>query len=714
MTGTALQLQRVAHELYQGNVGMAIAEMETYLAAYPQQQTLERLNGIKAEYELMVDYWRRGVKDPQLEQLYQHLLQRVYVLYGNVASYHHTLSHPTLAGIYSRVRKERQDWSLSDIRKEMEDFVSDVAMLELEMETVRDEKRVQLYKDHQTQMNNLFCYVLTSRMWSEGVGHDFEEILLSPTIDSNDQQLLVSAVTLALLNQYDIAKFRTLVNVYRRSQEEKVRQRALVGWVLAMREEMRHVYPEQEEMVLSLLSSKQVCEELTELQMQLVYCLNAEKDTNTIQTEIMPDIIKNNNLKIGPFSIEEREEDPMEDILHPEASEQRMEKLEATFGQMMDMQKQGSDIYFGGFSQMKRFPFFYDISNWLVPFYVDHPDIKHFLSKLKENKFLEKMMQTGPFCDSDKYSFIIAFQQVIERIPEGMRKMLEKGEATMGGELPREELQTPAFYRRSYLMDLYRFFRLYPNRQEFENPFDANHYELGGCVFFSLRLLTGSPLESYKDRIVRFLLRQKYKRSANEVLYSYSMDNYSVQYYIWRGAYDKALEMEPDNEQALRGRALESLQNGMYEEALEDYNLLVEQHPEKKQYSLYKATSLIYLKEYEEAQKILYQLNYEQPDNVQVIRALAWSQLCVHQIEQAFKAFSKLVDGEKVFPEDWLNYGYCCWFVGKIDEAVSCFRKYYGTLSEGQHKQFEFDLDLIAVYGITNTQVKLMYASVFS
>ena len=63
----------------------------------------------------------------------------------------------------------------------------------------------------------------------------------------------------------------------------------------------------------------------------------------------------------------------MEDILHPGASEERMEKLEATYRRMMDMQKQGADIYFGGFSQMKRFPFFYDISNWLVPFYIQHP-----------------------------------------------------------------------------------------------------------------------------------------------------------------------------------------------------------------------------------------------------------------------------------------------------------------------------------------------------
>ena len=478
MTGTNMQLQQVAEQLYTGNVGKAIAEMETYLAAYPQQQTTEKLKGIKTEYQLMEDYWRKGVVDPQLTQLYQHLLQRLYVLFGNVASYYHTLSHPTLSGIYSRVRLEHQDWSLKMIRKEMEDFVSSVAMLEFETEQAREVKKELLYRNHQLQMNALFNYILTSRMWSDGVGHDFEEMLISPTIDGNDQQLLVSAVTLSLLNQFDMAKFRTLVNVYRRSQEEAVRQRALVGWVLAMDDNVDNIYPEQAEIVVQLLKSEKACEELTELQMQLIYCLNAEKDTKTIQKEIMPDLMANQQFQVTQFGIVEREEDPMEDILHPEASEQRMEKLEATFGRMMDMQKKGSDIYFGGFSQMKRFPFFYDISNWFTPFFFEHPDIIHFVKRAKGNKFLEKMMRVGPFCDSDKYSFVIAFQQVMEQIPESMRKMLDRGEATMG-EVPMEELTTPAYMRRAYLMDLYRFFRLYPNRQEFENPFAVSSSSLG-------------------------------------------------------------------------------------------------------------------------------------------------------------------------------------------------------------------------------------------
>jgi len=710
MTGTEQQIQRVAGELYRGNVGLAIAEMETYLAAYPQPQTMERLNGIKAEYELMADYWRRGVNDPQLDQLYHHLLQRVYVLYANIASYHRMRQYPTLSGIYNRVRTERKEWSLTDIRKEMEDFVSNIAMLELEPEHIRQERSEQLYQEHQTAVNSLFCYVLTSRMWTDGVGHDFEEILLSPTIDSNDQQLLVSAVTLSLLNQYDMVKFRMLVNVYRRSQEEAVRQRALVGWALSLREDVREIYPEQEELVSALLSSKKVCEELTELQMQLIYCLNAEQDTHTIQKEIMPDLIKNNNLKIGPFSIEEREDDPMEDILNPEASEQRMEKLESTFGRMMDMQKQGSDIYFGGFSQMKRFPFFYDISNWFVPFYLQHPDIRNFVNRMQGNKFMEKMMKTGPFCNSDKYSFIIAFQQVIDRIPESMRKMLEQGEATMG-EIPADELVTPAFIRRAYLMDLYRFYRLFPSRNEFENPFNTSAMNLGACEFFSLWLFKGSPLEPYKDQIVRLLKRKKMEEPAMRLLDSYSDDHRSVQYYIWYGQYHEALKLDPHNEKALRGKARELFDLGIFDEAMDAYDDLLLLYPDHPNYLLNKAVCLVNMKEYEEALKLLYRLNYEHPDNDQVSRVLAWTHLCCHQLEQADKLYQRLTAVDNVCRDDWMNAGYCCWFLGRIDEAIHCFK---ASLRNGDTTFFSFDHELLEDYGISETQFRLMYAAVCS
>ena len=64
--------------------------------------------------------------------------------------------------------------------------------------------------------------------------------------------------------------------------------------------------------------------------------------------------------------------------------------------------------------------------------------------------------------------------------------------------------------------------------------------------------------------------------------------------------------------------------------------------------------------------------------------------------------------------EDKLNYGYCCWFLGKIDEAISSFRKYISSLNEKERMKFDFDRELLKDNGISETQAKLMYAAVFS
>ena len=55
--------------------------------------------------------------------------------------------------------------------------------------------------------------------------------------------------------------------------------------------------------------------------------------------EIMPELMKNNNLQMTDKGLVEREEDHLEEVLHPEISEQRMEQLEATIQRMQNMQQ---------------------------------------------------------------------------------------------------------------------------------------------------------------------------------------------------------------------------------------------------------------------------------------------------------------------------------------------------------------------------------------
>jgi hypothetical protein len=351
----------------------------------------------------------------------------VYVVYANVMHYHRMKASPYQNSLYTRVRQGQRDWSLTAIRQEMEGFVSNVALLQLEPDNKRQTMSETLYRDHQRQMNQLFEYVLTSRQWSDSVGSQFTEMLTSPTIDSIDQQLLIAAVTLSLLNQFDMAKFRMLTEVYRLSQDEAVRQRALVGWALSASDTYSQIYPEQHELITALLESDQACQELTELQIQLIYSLNEEKDSQTIRKEIMPDLLKNSE-KMMAQEMGESDDERLEEVLHPEVSEQRMEHLESSMRRMMDMQKQGVDVFYHGFSQIKRYPFFYDISNWLVPFYTQHPDIAQFVAKQGQYHYLEKVFAANTFCNSDKYSFVIAMQEVIDRLPQQVRDMIVHGE----------------------------------------------------------------------------------------------------------------------------------------------------------------------------------------------------------------------------------------------------------------------------------------------
>lgn len=704
-----ISLQRVYNQLTAGNAGLAIIELNTYLMAWPNQQTHDKLKTLDEEYRLMTDYWVEGAADPERDVQYQRLLQRVYVLMANIAIHRHLSASSFLQQLHRTVRQTGRPMNLEATRQEMENFVSEVAMLELEPEHTRKEKSRALYKEHQQQMNHLFNFLLTSNVWTDGIGRVIEELLVSPTIDSIDQQLLVSAVTLALMNRFDIVKFRTLTGVYRRAADEHVRQRALVGWVLGIDDDMTAIYPEQRQLIEELLKSKRVCCELTELQIQLIYALDAEKDTDTINSEIMPDILKNHNFRVTRNGIEEVDDDPLEDVLHPDAAEERMEKLEQSFKRMIDMQHRGSDIFFGGFSQTKRFPFFYDISNWFVPFYFQHPDIAQFMDTIGESRFMESLMTKGPFCNSDRYSFLIAFQQVFGKLPDSMQRAIKDNEAALGGMLAEQTGSTSAAYiRRNYLMDMYRFFRLFPNRQALVNPFADEQKQLALCYFFCSSLFMHTPLDAHKAEVVKVMRKHQHVREANVLLATFPLEMRNAQYYIWQDDYDRALDLEPDNECAMLGKARSLFTDGQYAEAADVYDRLSLLHPDMVSYVLNKAVCLVNMEETDDALKLLYQLNYEHEDDVNIRRVLAWALTCNGKLEQADRLYQQLTGEDGASSEDYLNRGYCLWLLGRIKEAKACFEQYF-TLG-GNHSELLENEQWLNKRGITDIDIKMMMA----
>lgn len=709
-TDTSLKL--IFIQLINGNLGMAIAETETYLSAWPNPQTQEKLNDLKVEYQLMEEHWIQGTEDPMRADLYQRLLQRLYVLVANISIHKHMNGSSYLQTIYKGVRQEGRKWSMTSIKAEMENFVSEVALLSLEPEHKQQEKSKAIYQKHQQEMNALFNYVLTSHMWTNSVGQGMEEMLLSPTVDTNDQQLLVSAITLSVMNRFDIVKFRTLTNVYVQSLDEHVKQRALVGWVLAIDDDWKKVYPEMKAIVNRLLEDEKVVDELTELQVQLIYTTDVQNDASTMRNEIMPDLLANNPVKFTNEGLVEVEDDPMEDVLHPDAAEQRMEKLEETMKRMMDMQNQGADIYFDGFSKMKRFPFFYDIGNWFVPFYIQHPDIAQYVEQLDGVDWMKIIVEgVGTFCNSDKYSFLIVFQQMMNRLPESLVQMMKRGESAiaMMNEKSKEEQSKPAFIRRNYLMDLYRFFMLFPNNRALYNPYNLQQDEQMDMVFIYSDLFMNTPMDKHKPAIAKMLKKRRMNKSLELLMQSFPEEMRDQNYYLWMEDYERALEIDPENERALAGHARNRFKAKDYEEALQTYEHLLLNYPEKKSYMLNKAVCQVNMEDYEEAQKVLYQLNYEHPEDMSVAHVLAWSLTCDGKLEQAENLYRQLIAQEAPVPSDFLNYGYSLWLQGRINEAAEQLRK-YAKLVAGKETPAPLQLDdrWLKIRGISETEVYMM------
>ena len=179
---------------------------ENYLLTYPQQYDRGELLDLKTNYQLMTDYWQKGLDDPKRNDLYGKLLRRLNMFVSNLSIQDRIAHTPILQSCHQHASIIRNDSSEASVRHELEDFVTNLAMLELEPPHVRGKKVIELYQKHQDYMSQLFNFIVTSDSWPDWQTNAFIDILLSPTIDVSDQQLVVSAVMLSAMNVFRYRK----------------------------------------------------------------------------------------------------------------------------------------------------------------------------------------------------------------------------------------------------------------------------------------------------------------------------------------------------------------------------------------------------------------------------------------------------------------------------------------------------------------------------
>ena len=149
------------------------------ISSYPH--SAETLDAIATDYELMMNYMLTGMADPSRAELYAQ-------------------------------------------------YVSDMALLSLDSQEQQDVTSRDIASRHQQFLSETFINIVGSAQWSHELASDMLALILSPTIDSIDAQLLISAIMMGALFVADVEKVLTLMCIYEQAQSEKLRQRALVGW----------------------------------------------------------------------------------------------------------------------------------------------------------------------------------------------------------------------------------------------------------------------------------------------------------------------------------------------------------------------------------------------------------------------------------------------------------------------------------------------------
>lgn len=712
-------LDKALKKLRKKHVYGAIKPLDKLFREHPSLAGHDEFEAIKTNFGLMLEYMEKNFEDPHREDLYITLLQRLYVVTANLMVSWRCKHTPIYIDAFHK--SDHLNTSYEFLRTVLESFVSDVALLSLEQEAVRKQKQEELYSRHLIFIERLFATIIVSLQWSEDDRNFYETLLLSPTVDVIDQQILVAGIMMSGINQFDINKFKLLTTVYQKAMEESVRQRALVGWVLMLNRE-GFLYDDFSTLVASLCSQKAIAKDLRDLQIQFLLNKDAKKDNAEIERNIMPDILKAQHAQNDRLGVNIDDKTDLENIFHTHDEEEMMEKMEMKINQMGEMYRNGSDVYFGGFRQMKSFPIFRSIVTWFSPFYIEHPELRFVREKIDSSKIIDSFVKNGAFCESDKYSFTCALGAVIDKIPPQIKEAIS-GDATlmpMGG-IGVEQLQQPAYIRRMFIQDLYRFFQLYPALTDVVNPFNIEKViaDTPNVLFFAHNVFKNTGLDRYKLKIAFQLYKRKMKHETLSLLHTfheetsnyYALSAHASLPMVSFDKFEKAIELDPTNEWAVEGYAKGLLGINIYDKAEELYQQLMVAHPDNLSYVLNYTLCLLHGDKLAAAKEQIFKLDYEHHDNKNVKRLLAWVLLNDNNLEKAYSVYTELLEMEPIKAEDYLNAGYSRWFKGELNEAIDLFRlwmargKYPKTTFE---YEFERDKALLDKYGISEVAKILM------
>ena len=719
------QYQHIVSLLEQKRLKEAQIQLEAFLWNCNDWTLRNRLEQAKVSYQYMLQYMRQGVNDPERQKLYRQLLAetrelaeqaRISLLDEVSTHYYHAL--------HKNKRNMAAGYGMSSWLKVLESFPDDMAVCQL----MPDNKQSldSALQRHEETAQYLFLTTWGNSGWTAEEEREARMYLESELLPVNDLCLFTGAVLLSLMECFDPRKFSWLLDAATHA-DTQVSQRALViiAIVLHIHPNRLWLYPELEARLSLLNEDGSFGKQLNRVYIQLLRSQETEKIDKKMREEIIPEMMKNvsimRNMKYG------FEENMDEDDRNPDWEKAFEESgLGDKIREMNELQLEGADVYMSTFAQLKSYPFFQNPHNWFYPFDMQHSGIiREFgLKPTGDNAILSLILQSGFFCNSDKYSLCFT----MAHIPQAQRNMMlsqmtsqdlnELMDESKSSGL-RQYAQRPDVISNQYIHDLYRFFKLSQRRHEFRDIFKE---EIALHRIPALKDILRKP--ELLVTIADFHFRKEHPAEALGIYQEVIDMNYAdadifqktgyclqkeKRYKEAISAYRKADVLKPDHIWTIRHLATCYRQLRDFASALEYYRKVEAMQPENRNVTFFIGSCLAEQERYEEALQCFFKLDLMENDCIKAWRAIGWCSFVSGKSEQAMRYYEKVL-ALKPIATDYLNAGHVALRLGNMEKAAELYGK---AASESGNREtfldmFDKDKETLIKLGIDENDIPLI------
>jgi tetratricopeptide (TPR) repeat protein len=694
-----------------------------YSDFFIQQEHLEHT------YEQMLNYMLEGVQDPERDKVYHKLLTSILELADRVKD----RLMETHSGWHTYILKQEVDRQQELTGKRVIETMDDLSFKRELDEMIdqgwgnpeaNDERRRKLSAD-------IFNHLWLSNRYNEAENSLSAAIVSCSDFMWHEKALYISAILLSGLRYWDEEKVHRLID-FAGEENQEVSARALVALVILLYQYDHRIafYPNIIHRLKLINEELNLEQNLEKIALQLIRTRDTMEIGRKLQEDLMPEMAKLKPKLEDKLRMDDIRDELLEEGRNPdwESMFSESDDLYRKVDEFMKLQMEGADVYMTTFAHLKQFPFFNELSNWLIPFHNDNPDLKEIYGARSDHfdpdLFVDGLKKTPFLCNSDKYSFIFN----LRFLPEEQKKMLSTAFLMemegMQEMLADEQLTSGDFVMRTvfiqYIQDLYRFFKISPFKNEFEDVFSGK-LDLYRSDFFGHIVEDDSitrniaeylfEKDHFEEALDIFEMLREEQPNDRELLektgYCHQkMGNFRDAVFYYRQI---GLSGKP-NLWTLKNMGICYRKYGEYKQALEVYENAALLQPDDQ--TIESLIGFCHLKqgEYSTALKNYFKIEYMNPGNLHILRPIAWCYFALGELEKADKYFAKVFEGKPGY-YDYINYGHLQWARGNKRDAIELYIQSLRDLKFEMGdflKTMEDDREMLIGNGINQEDIPLM------